>query len=330
MNDLPPRTWHGWWLAWPKWFRIGCWAGLGMVLLHLVLAVRIYVGLQEPAEIKALRQRDVLLSYDSDRRGEPVLLPGFNQLLDGLKGRSCADVVWIRLNQDATDADLHYVSQNFCNLESLTIPGGEITADGLANLERCPRLFELNLSETDIDDAVLSTLDRLQTLSQLKLNGTLVTDAVIPQLKQLPNLEKVYLSFTDVSLEAILEWRMSMPGNKCWIGTDKEPNADAVLGSIRWNDGHRSGNFSGTNSRVIKRGDSVTIETTDRIHRSHLWWPPIVWSQGDGEYEMTLILSGYESEPVTVLIQNGTPSTHSIEFRMPCTKAEALAAVKND
>lgn len=22
--DLPPRTWRGWWLAWPKWFRIGC------------------------------------------------------------------------------------------------------------------------------------------------------------------------------------------------------------------------------------------------------------------------------------------------------------------
>lgn len=40
-SDLPPRTWHGWWLARPKWLRIAGWALLTLVLLNVALIVRI-------------------------------------------------------------------------------------------------------------------------------------------------------------------------------------------------------------------------------------------------------------------------------------------------
>src|SRR5689334_3330087 len=66
VSDLPPRTWRGWWLAWPKWFRIGCWAALGLALLHVVVAIRIAIGWIEGNEIIALRQKGAIFEYAWD------------------------------------------------------------------------------------------------------------------------------------------------------------------------------------------------------------------------------------------------------------------------
>jgi hypothetical protein len=41
---------------------------------------------------------------------------------------------------------------------------------------------------------------------------------------------------------------------------------------------------------------------------------------------LTLKLSEYVSEPVVITVKDGKPLTHTLEFRMPCTKAEALAS----
>ena len=104
---VPPRTWRGWWLAKPKWLRIGCWAAFGMVLLHVALAVRIAIGLIEEKPIKELHQGrntsviQLNLVYTWERSGGHF----FNNrhyewycfIMAGLCGRSCSNVEQIEL-----------------------------------------------------------------------------------------------------------------------------------------------------------------------------------------------------------------------------------------
>ena len=338
--DLPPRTWRGWWLSWPKWFRIGCWAALGLMIVQVAivvaLAIRIHYGLQPTEEIAAMSRPGVGIFYSSNYLKEPFR--GFNNLVDGIKGRTNADVVGFRFEQDhgnpsvvqVTDTDLKFIGDHFTNLEFLSVGHGEITAEGLTSLGQCPRLRTLELSELDIDDSAAASLSRLPAVMSLDLTGTLVTDAAITSLKRLPKLSSVNLSYTDVSLAAIQDWRDSMPTGKLFIGTERDQVADAVLGSIRWQDGRRSAGFAGPYSRLMKHKDGTASESSNGLRRNFLWWPPEAWEQrGDGEYQFSLKLGEFESAPVTVIVKDGKPSANSIEFRMPCTKAQALISAKN-
>ena len=49
---------------------------------------------------------------------------------------------------------------------------------------------------------------------------------------------------------------------------------------------------------------------------------------GDGDYRFSLKIGKHDAQPVIVTIQDGEPSTRSIEFRMPVTKAEALRSAR--
>lgn len=132
-NDLPPRTWRSWWLARPKWFRIGCWAAGVMIVLHVALALRICLGLIESQAIRSLKEgRSVSIRYSWENEER---FSGEHLLLAGLLGRSCDHVTDVRIYK-GSDAELKLIADNFPNLRSLDFPSAEVTPAGLASLSR--------------------------------------------------------------------------------------------------------------------------------------------------------------------------------------------------
>jgi len=232
------------------------------------------------------------------------------------------------VNDRASEDDLLQIAWNFPNLEWLAIGDGDVTAEVLSNLQRCMNLRNLELARLDIDDDLIVQLSQMKRLSRIDLTETLVTDASVPLLQSMPNLDYVNLSFTDVSLSAIQNWRAARGTKVSNIGTEKVAGFDAVLGAIRWKDGSRSAGFPGRYSRIKQFAGGSSSEMSTGLTRNRLWWPPSEWDNGDGDYQLVLKLGDYESEPVTVTVQNGKPSLERVEFVMPCTRTEALGPLK--
>lgn len=327
-NDLPPRTWRLWWRNLPRWFRIGFWSLLACIGLQTAIGIRIAIGLIEPAEIAVLRRPGVFIGFASDRRDEPF--QGFNRLLDGLNGRSSADVVGIQFDSRGTDGDLRHVGTHFPNVEDLYLTGSNVSVEGLRHLRACRKLSHLNLCQTDIDDDAVKLLAEFDELRFLNLTSTLITDASIPALEHAANhkrLEYVDANYTDLSLTAIQAWRARarQSGRRSILHTEKDNYPNAVLASIRWADGARSGRFHGRFSVGYVRPSGRPFHTdSSSLARDRLWWSKREFATESGEFRFTLTLGNFEAEPVAVTITDGKPSTNSIVFQMPVTQAEAL------
>ena len=327
VDDLPPRDWRGWWLAWPKWFRIACWAAFGVLVLHAAVAVRICIGLIEPAPIQALRRPGVHVIYQSNRYGQPF--PGYNRMLDGIKGISCNDVIAIRLDEHGTDSDLELIGRNFPNLKEIYLTRSQVTATGLEKLRPCENLREIKLEETDVDDAVVLTLKQFPNLNRIDLSGTLVSDAILALLQNLPGTEcTLNVYYTDVTLEAIKAMR---PMRNKVIQTELDRVTTGILGSIRWSDGSRSGRFAGNYELRVSgpiidgRSTGSFAQMSSKLTRRTMWWDTQQFQgRTDGEYHFTAKLGGIESAPAVVKIQAGQADVDHVEFRMPCTMAEAM------
>ncbi len=328
VSDLPPRTWRGWWLAWPKWLRIGCWAAFGVVVLQIVSVVVLYVGLREPPEIQALRRQGVHIFFSN--KG---LIPDFSIFGWNVRNpHNGADVAQVIFESPATDADLVHLSQHFSNLMILIIHNGEFTAAGLESLSRCRQLIFLDLSGSEVTDAHLAGLRGMQELQDLGLAETLVTDAGIQHLQQLPRLRGLNLTHTAVSLNAIQQWRQTWkPSFGFQVTTEKDKSGDGVSGMIRWIDGERSGRFPGVFKISVDGpvdGAQLQQRLTDvstNLNRRHLCWHFSKFAGfEDGDYRFTLKLGDDESEPVIISIENGKSSVSNFEFQMPVTKEQAL------
>ena len=326
-SDLPPRSWRRWWGDLPGWFRIGFWALLACLGLQILIAVRIAIGLIEPAEITALRRPGIHIIFASDRQGEPFR--GFNRLLDGMKGRSSNDVVAIRLGSLGTDDDLKQIGTHFPNLEDLYLTDASISAEGLRHLRSCKKLSELDLSETDVDDEAVKVLEEFSRLGRVHLQWTLVTNASIPALEGMAarnSLQQVNVAYTDISLAAIQAWRTRQTGRGPVVLTEKDQVPDGIQASIRWADGIRSRRFRGVSvvgiRRPSHRGVGGMTMTSSTLNHFGLWRSPQEFAES-GEYLLTLKLGNHDAEPVVVTITDGKPSTTNIEFRMPVTKEEA-------
>ncbi len=326
----PPRTWRGWWLAWPKWFRIGGYAFAGLAVLHVALAVRICVGLQEPAEIKALRQRGVRIHYAWEfmrNSNQQKRLQLWDTLMAGLYGKSWRNVVEID-SSHLTDEDLRFFGQECSSLIRLSLPGAKITVQGLQELARCRRLGLLDLSQTDIDDTAGPALSQMKSLANLNLSETLVSDIILSYLEKMPRLRKVDVVFTDVTAAAAQEWKTTHH-RPLSILNARDGETD-TLGSIRWRDGARSAgipanvNFRTTHSRP--RSGTRLRTSASGMTRRDLYWR--LRSEGDGEHSLILKIGDFKSAPAIVTMKNGKPSTPTFEVCMPCTKAEALDSVQ--
>ena len=324
-NDVPRRTWRGWWRDLPGWFRIGFWAVFATVVVQVAFAIRIMIGLIDPPEVTLLRQTGANVLYTSDAMWDPI--PGALLIRAGLWGRSCNDVYFIRLDEYGTDEELKLIGAKFPNLKTISLRSATITAEGLNALAACQKLDLLILELTDADDAVVESLTKFETISDLSLEGALVRDASIPMLKKLPRLVRLNVSLTDISLAAIQEWRTSQP--KLVIQTERDRIPGALVASIRWSDGKRSRRFQGNyKSGVPAIGKTHAWLTGSNLNASHhvgLWWDPAqLEDRRDGNYVFTLRLGDYEAQPVTIPMKDGKFAVDSFEFRMPVTEAEAL------
>ena len=324
-NEVPRRTWKEWWRELPGWFRIG----LGVVFVSAVVqaafVLRVTVGLIDPQEVTLLRQKGAVVLYASDTMWDPI--PGFHRIRAGLRGRSCNDVYFIRLDVHGTDEELKRIGASFPNLKRISLRSVTFTAEGLNALAGCQMLDHIDLDLTDADDAVVAYLSKFPMISYLGLQGTLVSNAAISSLKKFPRLRRINVCQTDISLATIHEWRKSQPNLD--IVTEKDRIPDALVASILWSDGKRSRHFEGKyKSGIPAIGKTHAWMMSSNLNASHptgLWWDPAQFEdRRDGDYVFTLRLGDYDAEPVTIPMKDGKFAVDSFEFRMPVTEAEAL------
>ena len=239
---LQPPTWRQWWLARPKWLRIGLWAIVGVVLLHVALVIRMAIGQIEDRDITQIRERGAEVHYSWLPRDRGEYFSGYERLNAGLWGRSSVNVVDLDLAK-ATDADLKLISSRFPNLKRLWLSQAEVTEDGLTALQSLQKLWFLGIEDSEIGDHDVEGLIGLDSLYWLSLQETRVTDDAIPLLQGMKSLEIVGVQYTDISMKAISEWRKS---RKIRIDTEQEylPLTD-LSASFRWSDGRRNQDFVG-------------------------------------------------------------------------------------
>jgi hypothetical protein len=324
MNDLPPRTWRSWWLAWPKWFRIGCWAAADLTVLHLALAVRIYYGLQEPAEITALRNRHgrvVYFLWDQSEWFRHHLT-----LVAGLHGKSWRNIAFIEGHRLTAD-ELSRIRLRCPSLHGLSLD--DVTPEILAEVLQFRQLKELYLGNTDVDDDMVLQLAELKNLIHLSMHDTLITDEAMRVIEHLPRLEQMDVVGTDVTESAFAMWtarRESLCINRSF---------DGFHCAIRWSDETRSpGVPQGYRYRTIWSEPGkppFTFTSSNGLYRRLLHSNAILsnYRAGDGDYTMALRIGDYDATPVTVTLKDGQLSWHTLEFQMPCTKAEALRSAES-
>lgn len=334
-NDLPPRTWQTWWLAWPKWFRIGCYAALGLALLHVAVAIRIGIGLIESAEIRQLRSQGARIEYDWEWNVERF--PGEHLLTGGLRGRSCRNVVSIA-DFEGDEGQLKCIAERFPRICQIFLHETDVTLAELRELNRCRELVSLDLTGTNVDDAGIQELANCKSKIGLRLTGTLVTNESLASLQRM-KLSEVYLDETDVTrdygaTENIVDSRFD------------------VLYSIRWSDGHRSASFRHPfvvqvhGRKEFLENESQIRFPFERLSGRRLYWSspdtPVsakeqiandrfydLLQRGCGEIQVTLQIGDHVSQPASVLLEENS-SVCRVEFLMPCTKAEALQSAKSE
>lgn len=329
--DLPPRTWRGWWREQPGWVHIGVWAIRLAVVLHVAVAVRILIGLQESPGITDLRFRTRSVHYFWEERPERFSYE--HLLLAGMYGRDWASIGSIRWSEIATNAQLLETGKRCRRLKRLDLRSSRVSAKAIAGLGKCRSLEKLNLRDTAADDEAISQFGQLKRLTTLDLSGTLVTDRSLAVLKSLPQLNQVDVRFSAVSLQAIEDWRASVALPPV-IDSNQIHFPNTISGSLRWSDGERSANID----RVFKICADGPLASPQRGQECRSWGkfsPYAFWMRsvrtmmpGDGDYRLWIQLGEYESAPAAVMIQDGKASTRSIIFQMPCTKAEALKSAK--
>lgn len=139
LSQPSPHTWHGWWLARPKWLRIGCWAVFGLALIHVALTVWVATGLIEPLEIQRWRQRGSQLQYHDPQTSTwtTLLWPShvYGTILEGLQGRSLRTVDYILLT-NPTDELCQECRNDFPNLKRLILQRN-LSDPPFAKLPKC-------------------------------------------------------------------------------------------------------------------------------------------------------------------------------------------------
>ncbi|MEZ5040209.1 MAG: c-type cytochrome domain-containing protein [Saprospiraceae bacterium] len=96
-------------------------------------------------------------------------------------------------------------------LSKISLPGAEITDDGLYSLSKMNDLNQLYLPKTCIKGEGLAYLQALTNLKVLNLSYSFLKDEGALHLLKLPQLEKVYLFGTEVQANVLEALRKHMP-----------------------------------------------------------------------------------------------------------------------
>lgn len=337
-SDLPPRTWHGWWLAWPKWARIGAWAGLGLLASHVFVVLRLFVGQIEDADIQRVRSQQGEVRYfwlpeiNPPSRWERT--SGYEWLMGGLWGRNRQHVIEVYLPH-ATDADLRFHCQRFPHLKGVSLHQPNVTLEGLAELKQLAELEGLWFDDSNLGDNEAILLTTIPTLLLLSFEETPVTDALLPHLQRMNRLRVVGLDFTGNSAEAVA----AMKATGKWSIDDERRwhVAGNLHGSFRWSDGRRNRHFHGRADVKLEGpletdNSQTNIKTYPGLAGNHVLYVPrdLHWPAAelaklpDGDYRFTLKLGDYDSEPVIIRVEDGKPAVQEFVFQMPVTRKEAL------
>jgi hypothetical protein len=111
------------------------------------------------------------------------------------------------------DVGLEHVSQ-VSSLENLNLQNTSISNDGLACLERLPRLQHLRLKEnTQLTNACVPRLLRLERLVDLQIHGTSIDEHGLSQIEGMRNLRDICLDVwnNNYSFDGLLALSARMP-----------------------------------------------------------------------------------------------------------------------
>lgn len=100
-----------------------------------------------------------------------------------------------------TDETLLVLQPYFDLFSKVSLPGSEITDDGLFSISLMPALQELYLPKTCLKGKGLAYLSELPQLKTINLSYSLLSDEGALHLLDLPQVEKVYLYGTHISEE---------------------------------------------------------------------------------------------------------------------------------
>lgn len=100
-----------------------------------------------------------------------------------------------------TDETLHTLRPYYHLFSKVSLPGSEITDDGLFSISQMPELQELYLPKTCLKGRGLAYLSGLPQLKTINLSYSLLSDEGALHLLDLPQVEKVYLFGTHISEE---------------------------------------------------------------------------------------------------------------------------------
>lgn len=339
-HELPRHTWRRWWRELPGYYRIGVWTILAVVGLHLAVVVRFYIGLQEPAEITALRERGITVGYfwewQDDWKQERF--SGERWLIAGFIGKSPRNVVIISIwNIEGTIQDLKLIGQQFSNLEVLNINGADIETQDLAHLRNCRHLRQIHIYGANVDDGIIELFDFFPKLSEISLGGTLVGDETLEALLKRPAITYIDVSYTDVSDKAV-DLAIKKHHEKLTVETErhnKHHQVSEVVSVIRWSDGARTAAFNGPyelrfSIQKVDPDDGQLLSgslQTENFTRSSSWWSLGDKDEWYGDYLTTLTLGKHTSEPVIITFDVGRALPRHVEYRMPVTREEALRSV---
>ena len=104
-------------------------------------------------------------------------------------------------------------------LTSVKLGSTSITEETIAaELPKMENLRKLDLSQTQVGDAVLDAVAQLEGLEWLNLYGTQVTDAGLMKLKGLGNLKKVYLWQSKATADGAKALKVELPSLEVIFG----------------------------------------------------------------------------------------------------------------
>jgi Leucine-rich repeat (LRR) protein len=109
-----------------------------------------------------------------------------------------------------TDADFANIAK-LPRLEQLILVRSTIDEGGLAHLSNLKRLGQMSLQGSNVTDAGLEHVGKLVNLTQLDLGGTKITDAGLEHLRGLKQLQKLYIGGSTATSSGGSKLKESLP-----------------------------------------------------------------------------------------------------------------------